>query len=710
MITKKYISKISKLLSLAEWQVENTIKLLEEGATIPFISRYRKEMTGSLNEVQIISIHEQYRRLQEVDKRRDTILKTIEEQGKLTDDLKEKILKAETISELEDLYLPYRPKKRTKASMAREKGLEPLAKKIFLQEKIDIELEAEKFIGEKVPDVEAALQGARDIIAEWISEDRIARERIRQLFAREAIIKSKVIKDKEKEAIKYQDYFDFSEPLKNSPSHRILAMFRGEKEGFLRITIEPSEEKALEILKKLFIKSNNSSSQQVLIALKDSYKRLLAPSIETEFRNEAKERADDEAIKVFAENLRQLLMFPPFGNKRILAIDPGYKTGCKIVILDENGNLLHNETIYPHPPQNETGKSAKKIDTLISQYKIDAIAIGNGTASRETERFIKSLRFSRDIKVFVVNEAGASVYSASKVGREEFPDYDVTVRGAVSIGRRLMDPLAELVKIDPKSIGVGQYQHDVDQDKLKEALDNVVISCVNTVGVDVNTASKHLLTYVSGLGPQLAQNIVEYRNQHGPFKSREDLKKVPRMGEKAFEQSAGFLRIRDAENPLDNTAVHPESYYIVEKMAKKLGVGIKELIEDKELRKKICLEEFIDDKVGLPTLLDIMNELEKPGRDPRKEAKILEFAEGIYSIEDLKPGMILPGIITNITNFGAFVDIGIKQNGLVHISQMTDKFIKSPLEVVKLHQHVKVKVLDVDIQRGRINLSMKGLN
>jgi len=708
-MNSKYIDLISKILSLQQWQVENTVRLLEEGATIPFISRYRKEKTGSLNEVQIIAIQEQYKRLQELDKRRETILKTIEEQGKLTNELKEKILKAETISELEDLYLPYRPKKRTRALIAKENGLEPLAKVIFNQNIIDLELEAQKFISDKVRDLESAIQGARDIIAEWISENKNAREAIRRLFAREAIIKSTVIKGKENEAIKYQDYFSFSEPLKSSPSHRILAIFRGEKEGFLKITLEPSEEKALEILEKLFIKADNQSSHQVKLAIKDSYKRLLAPSIETEFRNEAKTRADEEAIKVFAENLRQLLMSPPFGNKRILAIDPGYKTGCKVVILDENGNLLHNETIYPNPPQNEVGKSAKKIDTLISQYKVDAIAIGNGTASRETERFIKSLRFSRDIKVFVVNEAGASVYSTSKVGREEFPDYDVTVRGAVSIGRRLMDPLAELVKIDPKSIGVGQYQHDVDQNRLKEALDNVVISCVNMVGVDVNTASKHLLTYVSGLGPQLAQNIVEYRSKNGPFRSREELKRVPRMGDKAFEQSAGFLRIRDGINPLDNTAVHPESYYIVEKIAKKMGVEIKELIEDKDLRKKICLEDFVDDRVGLPTLNDIMEELEKPGRDPRKEAKILEFAEGIYSIEDIKPGMILPGIVTNITNFGAFVDIGIKQNGLVHISQMTDKFIKSPLEVVKLHQHVKVKVLDVDVQRGRINLTMKGI-
>ncbi len=704
---KKYIEIISKNLSLVPWQVENTLRLLEESATIPFISRYRKEATGSLDEIQLAEIRNQHIKLIEIDKRRETILKSIEQQGKLTDELKQKILTAITLTELEDLYLPYKPKKKTRASVAREKGLEPLAQILMKQKETDIYSRANEYISDKVLTADDALQGARDIIAEWVNENKLSRNAIRSLFDREAIIFSKLVKAKEQEGIKYKDYFDFSESLAKCPSHRLLAMYRGEDEGFLKLSIEPNVENAIETLEELFVKGFYDVSEQVKIAVNDSYKRLLAPSIETEYRQMAKEKADEEAINVFSDNLRQLLMAAPLGQKRILAIDPGYRTGCKIVCLDPQGNLLHNETIYPHPPQNETGKAAKKLDTLVSQYKIEAISIGNGTASRETERFIKFLKFDRDIQVFVVNEAGASVYSASKVAREEFPTYDVTVRGAVSIGRRLMDPLAELVKIDPKSIGVGQYQHDVDQNKLKAGLDQVVESCVNAVGVEVNTASKHLLTYVSGLGPQLAQNIVNYRTENGPFKSRNDLKKVPRMGDKAFEQSAGFLRIRDGSNPLDNSAVHPESYHIVEHMAKSLKSTVSDLLNNEELRGGIDIKKYVSEKTGIPTLKDIIDELAKPGRDPRTKIKIFDFAEGIYSIEDVKPGMILPGIVTNITNFGAFVDIGVKQDGLVHISQLADRFIKNPHEIVKLHQHVKVKVLEVDVERKRIQLTMK---
>jgi uncharacterized protein len=708
MLTR-HIDRMSKTLSLAPWQVENTLRLLQDGATIPFISRYRKEATGSLDEMQVSDIRDQHAKLVEMDKRRETILKTIEEQGKLTEELKQKILEADSMTELEDLYLPYRPKKKTRASVAREKGLEPLAEIIMKQKEEDIMGKAAEFLNDQVSSVEDALQGARDIIAEWVNENKKARDGIRNLFVREAVICSRILKGKEQEGIKFKDYFDYREPLTRCPSHRLLAVYRGEEEGFLKVTIEPVEEDALEILEGLFVKGDSDVSLQVSMSIKNSYKRLLEPSIETEFRQMAKEKADEEAIRVFADNLRQLLMAPPLGQKRVLAIDPGYRTGCKVVCIDEQGNLLHNETIYPHPPQNETGKSAKKIDTLVSQYKIEAISIGNGTASRETEKFIKFLRFDRDLQVFIVNEAGASVYSASPVAREEFPQYDVTVRGAVSIGRRLMDPLAELVKIDPKSIGVGQYQHDVDQHKLKEGLDQVVESCVNAVGVEVNTASRHLLTYVSGLGPQLAQNIVDYRKEKGPFRSREELKDVPRMGAKAFEQSAGFLRIRDGINPLDNSAVHPESYYIVEKMAKNMNASVTDLLIKEELRGGIDLKQYVEGNIGIPTLQDIMEELAKPGRDPRTGIKIFEFAEDIYSIEDVKPGMVLPGIVTNITNFGAFVDIGVKQDGLVHISQMADRFIKNPLDVVKLHQHVKVRVLDVDVERRRIQLSMKGL-
>ena len=706
---KKHIELISKLLSLAPWQVENTLRLLGDGATIPFISRYRKEATGSLDEVQVTDVRDQHTRLVEMDKRRDTILKSIEEQGQLTDELKKKILEATSLTELEDLYLPYRPKKKTRASIAREKGLEPLAQIMMKQKETNITARAEEFLNDQVKTAEDALQGARDIIAEWVNENKRSRDAVRNLFTREAVISSKVTKGKEQDGIKYQDYFDFSEPLDKCPSHRLLAIFRGETEEFLKVSIEPDEQHALERLDEIFIKGFFEVSEQVRTAVKDSYKRLLGPSIETEFRHLAKEKADEEAIRVFTDNLRQLLMAPPLGQKRVLAIDPGYRTGCKIVCLDAQGNLLHNETIYPHPPQNETGKAAKKIDTLVSQYKIEAIAIGNGTASRETERFIKFLKFDRDLQVFVVNEAGASIYSASKVARDEFPSFDVTVRGAVSIGRRLMDPLAELVKIDPKSIGVGQYQHDVDQNKLKASLDQVVESCVNAVGVEVNTASKHLLTYVSGLGPQLAQNIVDHRSEKGPFKSREELKDVSRMGPKAFEQAAGFLRIRDAANPLDNSSVHPESYHIVKRMASDVKVTIQDLLKNEELRNGIDIKKYVEGNVGLPTLKDIMDELSKPGRDPRSGVKIFEFAEGIFSIDDVKPGMILPGIITNITNFGAFVDIGVKQDGLVHISQLADRFVKNPHEVVKLHQHVKVKVLEVDAARKRIQLTMKNV-
>ncbi len=705
----KYINIISREKNLEEWQVKNTIKLLDEGATIPFISRYRKEATGSLNEVQIAEIKESYRKLTELGKRRETILQSIDEQGKLTPELKLKIDEAETLSELEDLYLPFRPKKKTRASVAKEKGLEPLAMIILKQSEKEIESAAEKFITDDIKNIDEALQGARDIIAEWINENQKARYTVRKHFAASALVISKVIKGKEQEGIKYQDYFAYSEPLKKCPSHRILAIFRGEEEGYLKVAIEPEEEKVLANLEKIFVKGTGEASDQVTLAIKDAYKRLLHPSIETEFRAIAKEKADNEAIKVFAENLRQLLLAPPLGQKSVLAIDPGYRTGCKIVCLDAQGNLLHNETIYPHAPQNEKTAAVKKIKSLVNSYRPYAIAIGNGTASRETEQLIKKIPFEHDVKVFVVSEAGASVYSASKVARDELPQYDVTVRGAVSIGRRLMDPLAELVKIDPKAIGVGQYQHDVDQVKLKESLDQVVESCVNLVGVEVNTASRHLLTYVSGLGPQLAQNIVDYRTEQGPFASREDLKKVPRMGAKAFEQSAGFLRISNGINPLDNSAVHPESYPVVEKMAKDLNTGINQLLSDEKIRNKIDISKYVTEKTGIPTLQDIMNELAKPGRDPRTTIKVFEFSSEVFSIDDVKPGMILPGIVTNITNFGVFVDIGVKQDGLVHISQLADRFVSNPAEVVKLHQHVKVKVIDVDVVRKRIQLTMKEL-
>lgn len=709
MKSNKNILIIAKKLQLHEWQVENTIRLMDAGATIPFISRYRKEMTGSLDEVAISNIRNEFGRLSEMDSRRETVIRTIEEQGKMTPELLQKIEEASTMAEIEDIYLPFRPKRRTRATMARERGLEPLAAMIFEQTGMNLRRKSEEFVNEQVPSVEDAVAGASDIIAEWISEDEKARKSMRLLYEREAVIISKVIKGKEAEGIKFSDYYEWSELLRKCPSHRLLAMLRGEEEGFLRLSLEPEEGNAHDLLESIFIKSENESSEVVAAAMKDSWKRLLSPSMESEFRNISKKKADEEAIKVFADNLRQLLLAPPLGEKNVLAIDPGFRTGCKIVCLDRQGNLLHNETIYPHPPQNETAMSVKKILSLVSAYKTEAIAIGNGTASRETEEFIKWVKFDRDIQVFVVSEAGASVYSASKTAREEFPDYDVTVRGAVSIGRRLMDPLAELVKIDPKSIGVGQYQHDVDQQMLQNALDEVVVSCVNSVGVEVNTASRHLLSYVSGLGPKLAGNIVGYRAEHGPFRSRSELLKIDRMGAKAFEQSAGFLRIRNAENPLDSSAVHPESYHIVEQMAADLGCDIKELMTNEVKRKKINPEKYITPQKGLPTIKDILNELARPGRDPRSKIKEFRFAD-VHSLEDLKEGMVVPGIVTNVTKFGAFVDIGVKQDGLVHISNLSRNYVSDPSSIVKLHQHVMVKILSVDLDRKRIQLSMKGLN
>lgn len=706
MSTDRHISFVAKKLGLHEWQVENTLRLLDDGATIPFISRYRKEMTGSLDEVKLMHIKDEYERLKDLEKRRESIIKSIEEQEKMTPELREKIDAALTMAELEDIYLPYRPKRRTRATIAKEKGLEPLAEILMKQLEPHPQQKAEEFLNDKVETVEDAIAGAKDIIAEWISEDEKARGHMRRLYDREAYICSKVVKGKESEGIKYSDYFDWSEPLKKCPSHRLLAMRRGEEEGFLRLTIEPEEKNALEILDKTFIRGNNPSSDLVGESVRDSWKRLLSPSMETEFRNISKEKADEEAIKVFTDNLRQLLLASPLGEKNVLAIDPGYRTGCKIVCLSRQGNLVHNETIYPHPPQNETAMSVKKILSLVNAYKIEAIAIGNGTASRETEDFIRWIKFDRDLQVFIVSEAGASIYSASKIARDEFPDYDVTVRGAVSIGRRLMDPLAELVKIDPKSIGVGQYQHDVDQTKLQSALDDIVMSCVNAVGVEVNTASTHLLTYVSGLGPQLAQNIVDYRTENGPFGSRNELLKVKRMGAKAFEQSAGFLRIRGAQNPLDSSAVHPESYHVAEKMAKDIGCNVSDLISDENRRKEIKPEKYVTETIGLPTLRDILEELSKPGRDPRTKIKEFRFAD-IHSIEEVKEGMVVPGIVTNITKFGAFVDIGVKQDGLVHVSNLSRSYVQDPASVVKLHQHVMVRVIAVDLDRKRIQLSMK---
>lgn len=698
---------ISKSLNIPIRNVENSIKLLEEGATIPFISRYRKEVTGGLDEVKIANIKELNEKYTELEKRKEYVLKSILEQEKLTPELEKEITDCWDSTELEDIYLPYKPKRQTRAEIARKNGLEPLAKWLMAQHPDSPEAKAAQYVNENVSDAEAALKGARDIIAEWVNEDSHARQMVRNMFARDAIITSKVVKGKEEGGEKYRDYFDFSAPLSRCPSHRILALRRGEAEGFLRVSISPDDEKCLDRLVPRYAKNDTEAADQVEDAVTDSYKRLLKPSIETEFGNLSKEQADEAAIAVFAENLRQLLLSPPLGQKRILGVDPGYRTGCKLVCLDEQGNLLHNETIYPHPPQNEFTKSASKVVKLVSTYRIDAIAIGNGTASRETERFITNLRYEKEVKVFVVSESGASVYSASKIAREEFPEYDVTVRGAVSIGRRLSDPLAELVKIDPKSIGVGQYQHDVDQTKLKRSLDQTVENCVNLVGVNLNTASKHLLTYVSGLGEALAQNIVNWRTENGPFRARKELKKVPRLGEKAFEQCAGFLRIPDAENPLDNSAVHPESYAIVEQMAEDLQCTVKELIRNKPLIGTIDINRYKTEKVGEETLTDILQELEKPGRDPRTKVQVLEFDPNIRTINDLKEGMILSGIVTNITNFGCFVDVGIKENGLVHISELADRFVSNPTDVVSLHQHVKVRVLSIDLERKRIQLSMK---
>ena len=703
----KHIQILSKELNIPAHKVSATLELLEGGATIPFISRYRKEATGSLDEVQVGDIKTQAARLQEIEKRRESILSTINEQGKLTDDLRTRIENCYNLTELEDIYLPYRPKRKTRASVAKEKGLEPLANEIMMQKHKFVGTVAEKFLNDKVETIEEALQGARDIIAEQINEDSNARNIVRNTYSREAIVKSKLVKGKEEEAAKYRDYFDFNEPLKNCPSHRLLAIRRAEDEGFLRVSIVPKEEEHLiEKLSDNYLIAHNESSAQVALAIQDSYERLIAPSIETEFRNLSKEKADAEAIRIFTENLRQLLLQAPLGQKRVLGIDPGFRTGCKIVCLDESGTLLINETMYPHPPQYKEAEAIDLLQKLVKKYKIEAIAIGNGTAGRETETLCHKIKFDTPLSIWSVNEAGASVYSASETAREEFPDYDVTVRGAVSIGRRLMDPLAELVKIDPKSIGVGQYQHDVNQTALKDSLDRTVESAVNLVGVNLNTASKHLLTYVSGLGPSLANAIVKYRTENGLFSARKDIKKVPRLGDKAFEQCAGFLRIRESKNPLDNTAVHPESYHIVETMAKDLGVNVQELIKNAAIRKDIKLQKYVSETVGLPTLNDIMKELDKPGLDPRGEAKAFTFAD-VHTIEDLKVGMILPGIVTNITAFGCFVDIGVKQDGLVHVSQMSNRFIKDPNEVVKLRQEVEVRVTEVDAARKRIALTMK---
>ncbi len=705
----KYLKAIAEALGIKLEQVEAVTGLLDGGATVPFISRYRKEATGGLDEVAIFNIESQYHKFAELEKRKQTIVETIAEQGKLTDELKRKIDDTLDSTTLEDLYLPYKPKKRTRATVAREQGLEPLAGWLMKQNQGSAELMAERFLKGEIDEPEKALAGARDIIAEWVSENAVARQRVRNCFSHNAVITSKVVKGKEPDAIKYGDYYDFSEPLRRCPSHRMLAMRRGENEGFLRISIEPQGTDVTDLLHRQFLKADNEAARQVEMAIDDSYKRLIQPSIENEFKKIAKDKADKEAISVFSTNLRQLLLAAPLGRKSILALDPGFRTGCKVVCLDETGNLLHHQAIFPHPPQNEWRESQETIAALVKKYGCKAIAIGNGTASRETEAFVKSIKFDTDVQIFVVSENGASVYSASQVARDEFPDQDVTVRGAVSIGRRLMDPLAELVKIDPKSIGVGQYQHDVDQTALKESLDFVVESCVNSVGVNLNTASMHLLGYVSGLGPKLAQSIVDYRTENGAFTSRQQLKKVPRLGDKAFEQCAAFLRIPESRNPLDNSAVHPESYHIVDQMAGDLGCTVSDLIADSKLRSRIDLKRYVTPTVGLPTLQDIKTELEKPGRDPRSEIQEFAFAEGVNTIDDLKEGMVVPGIVTNITNFGAFVDIGVHQDGLVHISQLANKYVSNPNDVVALHQHVMVKIESVDNRRNRISLTMKGV-
>ena len=705
----EHIRIIAKELAVASSQVRSAAGMLDEGATVPFIARYRKEATGSLDEVAIAAIRDRVEKLRELDKRREAVIKSLEERNLLSDELKEKIEKAESITVLEDIYLPFRPKRRTRATMAKEKGLEPLALRIFEQSEMDPEAEATEFIdAEKgIASVDEALAGARDIIAEWVSEDRLAREKMRKLFSAKGIMSSNVLSKKKEEGIKYKDYYEWEEPAAKAPSHRVLAIRRGESEGFLAFHITPPEDEAVALLESLFVKGIGPASGQVQSAVRDSYGRLLSSSMETEIRLAVKKRADEEAIQVFVENMRQLLLAPPLGRKNVLAIDPGFRTGCKVVCLDRQGKLLHNDTIYPVFSDKGSAEAGTKIRDFCGRFKIESIAIGNGTAGRETESFIRGLDLPSEINIVMVNESGASVYSASEAARKEFPDHDVTVRGSVSIGRRLMDPLAELVKIDPKSIGVGQYQHDVDQTALKKSLDDVVVSCVNRVGVEVNTASTQLLTYVSGLGPQLAKSIVVHRNEHGPFRLRKELKDVPRLGPKAFEQAAGFLRIQDAVNPLDGSAVHPESYHIVDAMARDAGCSVADLMKDETLRSSIDLSRYVTDKVGMPTLNDILDELARPGRDPRDRFESFRFADGIEKLEDVKSGMKLPGIVTNITAFGVFVDVGVHQDGLVHISELADRFVKDPADVVKVHQKVTVTVLDVDLQRKRIVLSMK---
>jgi uncharacterized protein len=707
----QYFERIAGELNIRPGQVANTAELIRGGATVPFIARYRKEYTDSLDEEAIMHIRERMEQLEALDKRREAILRSVEEQGKLNEVLRGQLMEADTLSELEDLYLPFRPKRKTRATVAHARGLEPLARMIMAQKPGSVEKLAERFVdpAKDVKDTGEALAGARDIIAEWANEHSYCRRRMRDLFMHTAQISSRVIKGKEEEGMNYRTWFEFSARLRQTPSHRILALLRGEKEGFLRLSVEPDYTDAISIMKKIFVRNEHESSRQVEMAVEDAYKRLLQPSMETEMKAFARERADREAIAVFVENVKQLLLAPPLGQKRVLAIDPGFRTGCKLVCLDPQGRLLHNETIYPHPPQNEVKEAIRKVLNLVDAYKIGAIAIGNGTAGRQTERFIRSIPFRQEVMAVMVNESGASVYSASKVAREEFPDYDVTVRGAVSIGRRLMDPLAELVKIDPRSIGVGQYQHDVNQAALAKSLEDTVMLCVNRVGVEVNTASKQLLSYVSGLGPALAGKIIAFRDAGGPFTSREAFRQVPGFGEKAFEQAAGFLRIRDAENPLDGSAVHPESYAVVEKMAAACGAGVDALMKDEGLRQQIRLDDFVTEKTGLPTLQDIMDELARHGRDPREKFDFFEFEAGINEIGDLQPGMVVPGIVTNITAFGAFVDIGVHQDGLVHVSQMAEKYVKDPKEVVRLNQKVKVRVLEVDLARKRIQLSMKNI-
>lgn len=701
---EKIIGITAEICGINTGRVSGCIKLLEEGATIPFISRYRKEATGGLDETEIDKIKNTYNGLKKLEKRKITVIETIREQDKLTDELEKKIIDCYDSNLLEDIYMPYKPKRKTKATAAKEKGLEPLAGLIMKQDGRNPEESAERFLNDNVEEIEDALDGACDIIAEWMSESIRARNSVRRIFSYEGEIVSKVVKNKEEEGIKFKDYFEYRSLLKRIPSHRLLAIMRGENEGILKISLEADDEKILSQLENIFVKANSPSGKYIIKSLKDSYKRLIKPSIGNEILAAAKEKADDEAIRVFAENLRQLLLSAPLGQKRILAIDPGFRTGCKVVCIDEHGDLLHNETIYPHPPQSQTSKSMSKINHLVETYDIDAIAVGDGTAGRETENMLKKMRFERKIQIFMVSEDGASVYSASKIAREEFPEYDVTVRGAVSIGRRLMDPLAELVKIDPKSIGVGQYQHDVDQSKLKNSLDAVTESCVNKVGVNLNTASVHLLSYVSGIGPALAKNIVDYRSVNGGFASRKELHKVPRLGNKAFEQCAGFMRITNSNNPLDNSAVHPESYHIAEKMAKDNKIAVEDLIGNDKILGRIDPTKYITENAGLPTITDIIEELKKPGRDPRRAAKVFEFDPNVRTIDDLIPGMELPGIIPNVTNFGAFVDLGIKQDGLIHISRLAKGFVADPTQIVKLHEHVTVKVIEVDKERKRINL------